>query len=58
MYINPYSSEIYFRRQILTSKVYPRTVRVEIIIMTVVPKHTYSNEAERANQDIYDDFKL
>ena len=26
--------------------------------MAVGPKHTYSNEAERAIWDIYDDFKL
>ena len=26
--------------------------------MIVDPKHVYSNEADRANWDIYDDFKL
>ena len=26
--------------------------------MVVDPKHRYSNESERANEDIYDDFKL
>ena len=26
--------------------------------MAVDPKHRYSNEAERANWDIYDDFNL
>ena len=26
--------------------------------MAVDPYHRYSNEAERANEDIYDDFKL
>ena len=38
------------RRQILTSKVDPRTVRVglQILIMAVDPLHRYSNEAERA----------
>ena len=31
--INPYSVGIDFRRQILTSKVNPRTVRVKIFLM-------------------------
>ena len=40
--INPYSAEIYFsrqvcRRQILTTKVDPRTVRVKIFLMVVDP---------------------
>ena len=26
--------------------------------MVVDPYHRYSNESERANEDIYDDFKL
>ena len=26
--------------------------------MAVDPYHRYSNESERANEDIYDDFKL
>ena len=26
--------------------------------MVLDPKHKYSNEAERADKDIYDDFKL
>ena len=26
--------------------------------MSVDPEHSYSNESERANSDIYDDFKL
>ena len=26
--------------------------------MAVNPYHRYANESERANQDIYDDFKL
>ena len=29
-----------------------------MFIMTVDPQHRYSNEAEKGNQDIYDDFKL
>ena len=53
----PYTAVIDFRRQILTSKVDPRTVRVKLFIMAVDPELRYSNEVERANQDIYD-FKL
>ena len=30
----------------------------KIFIMAVDPKHGHSNEPERANLDIYDDFKL
>ena len=37
------------RRQILTIKIDPRTVRVKIFIMAVDPQHRYSNESERAN---------
>ena len=37
------------RRQIMTTKVNPRTVRVTIYVMTVDPYHRYSNESERAN---------
>ena len=37
------------RRQILTTKVDPRTVRVKIFLMVVYPYHRYSNESERAN---------
>ena len=37
------------RRQILTTKVYPRTGRVKIFLMVVDPYHMYSNETERAN---------
>ena len=55
---NPYSAEIDFIRQILTNKVNPRTVSVNIFIMIVDPEHRYSNESERASSDIYDDFKL
>ena len=33
-------------------------MRVKIFILPVDPWHTYLNEAERANWDIYDDFKL
>ena len=40
------------------TKVDPRTVRVKIFPMAVDPWHRYSNESERANEDIYDDFKL
>ena len=47
--INPYSAGIDFSRQILTTKVDPRTVRVNIFIMVVDPEHRYSNESERAN---------
>ena len=36
-------------RQILTTKVDPRTVRVNIILMVVDPQHRYSNASERAN---------
>ena len=39
-------------------KVYRRPVRVKIFIMAVNPLYRYSNEAERANRDIYEDFKL
>ena len=38
---------IYFLCKILTSKVYPRTVRVNIFLMVVDPYHRYSNELER-----------
>ena len=44
-----YSAEIDFRRQILTSKVDPSTVRLKIFIMDMDPYHRYSNEAERAD---------
>ena len=40
------------------AKVNPRTVRVNIFLMVVDPSHRYSNESERANEDIYDDFEL
>ena len=36
------------RRQILTSEVDPRTVRVKTFLMAVDPYHMYSNESERA----------
>ena len=45
---SPYSAVIDFTRQILTSKVNLRTVRVTIFIMAVYPKHRYSSESERA----------
>ena len=35
--INPYSAGIDFSHQNLTSKVHPRTVRVDIFIMAVDP---------------------
>ena len=40
------------------TKVNPRTVRVKIFLTALDPKHRYSNESERANEDIYDDLKL
>ena len=40
------------------SKVDPHTERITIFIMVIDPYHRYSNEAERANQAIYDNFKL
>ena len=46
---NPHSAGIDFRRQILTTKVHPRTVRVKIFLMVVDPSRGYSNESERAN---------
>ena len=55
---NSYSARIDFRRQILTSKVDPRTVRLKIFLMVVDQKHRYSNKSETANLDNYDYFKL
>ena len=58
---NPYSAGIDFRRQNLTPKVDPRTVRVAsslIFIMAVDPYGMYSNKTESASEGIYDDFKL
>ena len=46
------------RRQILTTKVNPRTVGINIFLMAGNPQHRYSNESERVNEDIYKDFKL
>ena len=46
------------RRQILTTKVDHRTVRVKIFLMAVDPQHRYSNESKRTNENIYDDFEL
>ena len=64
---NPYSAGIdltargsesdVYRRQILTTRVDHRTVRENILLLAVYPYHRYSNESERANQDIYD-YKL
>ena len=42
----------------MTTKIYPRSVRVEIFIIAVDQEHGYSNELEKANQDIYDDFQF
>ena len=42
----------------MTTKVDPRAVRVKIFLMAVDPSHRYSNESERADEDIYDNFKL
>ena len=50
-------SDVY-RRQILTSEIDPRAVRIKIFIMAVDPYHRHSNKSERADKDIYDDFKL
>ena len=47
-----------YRRQILTSKDNPSTEKISKNIMAVDSSHRYSNEAERANWDIYDEFKL
>ena len=46
------------RRQILTTKVDPRTVGVQLFLMAIDTQHRYSNESERANEDICDDFKM
>ena len=54
--LNPYSAGINFRYQILASKVNTRTV--QIFIMNIDAKPRYSNEAERAGLEIYDDFKF
>ena len=57
--LNSYTSVIYFRRQKLTSKVNPRTERVKLFIMPRTLKtYRYSNESERTDYNIYDDFKL
>ena len=52
------SESAVYRRQILTYKDGPRTERIKIFLMVADPYHVYLNEAERADQDIYDDFKL
>ena len=55
---NPFSAGTVFRRQNLTSTDEHRTERIAIYnIMAADPKNRYSNESERANEDIYD-FKL
>ena len=36
------------------SKVDPRTEIIKIIILVIDPQHRDSNEAEKANEDIYD----
>ena len=53
-----YSAVIDLSRQILPSKVDPYTVRIKIFLMIIDLYHRYSNESERANEGIYDDFKL
>ena len=40
------------------TKVDPSTARIQIFIIAVDPYHRYSNESERADKGIYDDFKL
>ena len=54
------SAGIDFRRQIMTSKIDPRIEHWKSRIFTtnVNPSHRYSNEVERSNQNIYNDFKL
>ena len=42
------------KRQNLTSKVYPGTVRVKKIIVTVDLRHKSSNESERDYEGIYE----
>ena len=51
---------LYRRREILTFKDAPPppSERINKNIIAVDPLHRYSNEAETANWDIYDDFKL
>ena len=46
------------RRQILTYKDDRRAERIKFFQMAVEPFHRFSNEADRANSVIYDDFKL
>ena len=41
-----------------TSKVDPRAVRIKIFVMVVDTYYRYSNELERAHEDIFDDFKF
>ena len=36
----------------------PRTVMIKIFLMVIDPYHRYSNESEKANEDIYDAFKF
>ena len=36
----------------------PGTERIKIFIMFVDPQHRYSDKAERAYQDIYDNLRL
>ena len=44
--------------QLLKSKDSPRTEIIKKNIRAIDPKNRYSNQADRANYDIYDDFKL
>ena len=46
------------RRQILTYKDCPCTERIKHFLMAIDQLHRYSNESERANEVIYDDFNL
>ena len=55
--LNPFSVGTDFKHPSLTCKVDPHTERVQYIIYNG-RRHITSNEAERANQDIYDDLKF
>ena len=46
------------RRQIMTSKIDPRTKSKNVYFGRRPVAYRYSNKTETANQDIYDDFKL
>ena len=56
---NPYSAGIDFRRQILTSKIDPHTVKVKIFIMAVDPYHIgIQMKQKELTKNIYNDIKL